>query len=262
MHHVQKKTSYNIQFAIFMKDNVNSNSKLYYNESMNIFSTAYNESYGLLFEPFDCKRHERKPVKIKIGIYTLEIGRDNWEFAREGPIQWLWIDIYVQDVLLLPISKSCRKADKLYHFSEHEIAFLQYGAGHNGGKHPHTYMQARKNVDWKEALDTLVDICNNYNDWILQETEKLIYLLRTYKKDYFVDIATLLYMIRKYDKIVPDIIPVYRKFVDKYCFQAMSDLVKRIENAQSNDVIKKNNANYGDIIWTYIKDYYLLNKMF
>ena len=42
----------------------------------------------------------------------------------------------------------------------------------------------------------------------------------------------------------------------------MSDLVKRIENAQSNDVIKKNNANYGDIIWTYIKDYYLLNKMF
>lgn len=238
-----------------MINHVKGNSKLYYNESLNTFSTTQILSCNEVFEPFDCKNKEKKFREINLGIYKLRIFRGNLVFSREGAVQWLWIDIYVHDIILLPISMSCRKADIHYKFSEHEIAFLQYGGGHNNGMSPHTYMQARKNVDWDEALDSIVEICNNYNDWIIQETEKLLSSLSVHKKYTFRDIATLLCMVRRYDRIVPNIIPTYRKYVDGYCFGAMSELIKQIKETQLAK--GKHYAIYGDIIWGYIKDYYL-----
>ena len=186
-------------------------------------------------------------------MFTVSMRRDNWLFAHEGVVQWLWVDISILGNLLLPISMSCRKADTRYHFSEHEIAFQQYGSGHNRGKSPHTYMQTSKDcIDWDKAFNKIVNICNNYSDWITQETKQLITSLETYNRTKFWDIATFIELARRYDVIVPEIIPIYRRFVDDYCFIAMSELIKHIESNKSNG---KRRAMCGDIIWNYIKDF-------
>ena len=231
--------------------------KLYFNYKTNTFSITPKESYVEVFEPFDCKKHKKRPFEKTLGIFTIKIHRDNWSFNNEGNVQWLWIDISVQGVLLLPISISCRKADSHYHFSEHEITFIQYGAGHNAGKSPHTYMQARDHIDWDEALNSIVNICDNYEDWIANETKDLLSSLISYEKNKFWDIATLLDLVQRYDFIAPNIIPVYREFVDKYCFQTMTELLKYIESKQMEEINRNHKRACGDIIWKYIKDYHL-----
>lgn len=226
---------------------------LYFDGITNTFSTTPKESYIEVFESFDCKKHEKKTTEKTLGMFTVSMRRDNWLFAHEGFVQWLWVDISVLGNLLLPISMSCRKADTRYHFSEHEIAFQQYGPGHNRGKSPHTYMQTSKDyIDWDKAFNNIVNICNNYSEWITQETKQLIASLETYNRTKFWDIATFIELARRYDVIVPEIIPVYRSFVDEYCFVSMSELIKHIE---SNRLNRKRKAIYGDIIWNYIKDY-------
>lgn len=231
--------------------------ELYFNSTTNKFSTTQEESFDKVFESYDCKRHEKETIEKFLGIFTIRIRRDNWEFAREGSIQWLWIDIYVQDILLLPISKSCRKADTHYHFSEHEIAFLQYGGGHNNGMSPHTYMQARKIVDWEEALNNVVNICNNYEEWVVNEARQLISTLTAHKKNNYWDICTLLGMCQRYDGIVPYIVAVYRGFIDEHCFHAMAELICYIEHNKKDEVNKKNMIASGDTIWGYIRQYHL-----
>lgn len=231
--------------------------KLYFNSSTKTFSTTQEETFDEVFESYDCKRHEKETTEISLDIFTIKIRRDNWEFAREGSIQWLWIDVYIHDVLLLPISMSCRKADIHYHFSEHEITFQQYGAGHNVGKCPHTYMQARKSVDWEEALSIVVDICNNYEEWVVHQAQQLISTLIAHKKYKYWDIATLLNLCQRYDEIAPNIVPVYREFVDEHCFHAMTELVKHIENNKMDEVNKRNKMANGDAIWGYIRQYHL-----
>ncbi len=231
--------------------------KLYFNYKTNTFSTTPEEFYNEVFKPFECKGHEKELIEISLGIFKVKICRENRHFAREGAIQWLWIDIYVHDVILLPLSMSCRKAAVHYHFSEHEIAFVQYGIGHNKGKSPHTFMQAKDNIDWDEALNSIVNICNNYEEWIVNESKGLLSSLIAHEKNKFEDIATLIDLTRRYELIAPNIIPVYREFVDKYCFQAMTKLLNHIKGNQFNDINRKHTTTYGDIIWKYIKDYYL-----
>ncbi len=227
--------------------------KLYFDCKTNTFSTTQKDSFDEVFESFDCKRHEKKPVEKTLGIFTVKICRDNWDFFREGFVQWLWVDISVRGNLLLPISMSCRKAENQYKFSEREIAFQQYGAGHNSGKPSHTYMQTSRDcIDWDKAFNKIVNICNHYRDWLTQETKQLIASLETHKRTKFWDIATFIELARRYDVIVPEIIPVYRRFVDEYCFAAMSELIKHIETNRLNG---KRKAMYGDVIWSYIKDY-------
>ena len=126
--------------------------KLYFDYITNTFSTTQKESFIEVFESFDGKRHEKKTIEKTLGVFTVKMRRDNWLFAREGFVQWLWIDISIQGNLLLPISMSCRKADTRYLFSEHEIAFQQYGSGHRRGQSPHTYMQtSKKCIDWDKT---------------------------------------------------------------------------------------------------------------
>ena len=104
----------------------------------------------------------------------------------------------------------------------------------------------------KTAFNKIVNICNHYRDWLTQETKQLIASLETHKRTKFWDIATFIELARRYDVIVPEIIPVYRRFVDEYCFAAMSELIKHIETNRLNG---KRKAMYGDVIWSYIKDY-------
>ena len=230
---------------------------LFYNYTTNTFSTTPKECYVEVFEPFVCKRHEKNTFEKTLGIFTIKIRRDNWSFSKEGDLHWLWIDIYVQETLLLPISKSCRKADSNYHFSEHEITYYQYGLGHNNGKSPHTYMQSRNRVDWEEALSNVVKICNNYQDWIVDEAERLISLLIAHNLTNSWDIATFINLARRYESIAPNIISVYQSFIDKHCFDAMKKIIEHIENRHMNNLNKETKAFHGDLIWNYIKDIYL-----
>ena len=58
--------------------------ELYFNSTTNKFSTTQEESFDKVFESYDCKRHEKETIEKFLGIFTIRIRRDNWEFAREG----------------------------------------------------------------------------------------------------------------------------------------------------------------------------------
>ena len=67
----------------------------------------------------------------------------------------------------------------------------------------------------------------------------------------------MLDLCRKYDEIAPNIVDVYRKFVDEHCFNAMVELVKYIEHNKMDEVNKRNKMAHGDAIWGYIRQYHL-----
>lgn len=122
---------------------------------------------------------------------------------------------------------------------------------------PHTYMQARKIVDWEEALNNVVNICNNYEEWVVNEARQLISTLTAHKKNNYWDICTLLGMCQRYDGIVPYIVAVYRGFIDEHCFHAMAELICYIEHNKKDEVNKKDMIASGDTIWGYIRQYHL-----
>lgn len=240
-----------------MKDNL----KLYYDATLHAFSTSQSNTNHVVFEA----NQKEDPANVKGNIecdYFRIRMHTTCTIAPQK--EYLYVDIYINDILLIPLSLSCRKADINYHFKEHEITFQQWGAGNNANQQAHTIMLRDKELDWSILLSKICQICNNYESWITQEIKQLIVSLETHSRTKFWDIATFIELARRYDVIVPEIIPVYRDFVDKYCYQAINELAsyierQHLENKHWESIDRNNKAIYGDILWKYIKDYILLS---
>ena len=236
---------------------------LYYDNTNNSFSLNKTSTCECVFETYD--RNKRVGWKkghnpiIKKGPYEISI-KTNF-YTTYPTREKLIVNIVVNGVLLLPLSKACRKAAILYHFNKHQIAFLQYGAGNNAGRVPATIVQLRDKISWKDAIEDICNICNNYQNWIVSETEMLLSSLVEHKKTSFNDIATLLDLVQVYDKIVPSIIPVYKDFIDSRGIEAMQELLDYIKTRVNDNNLKEDDKNAkkrnGDIIWKYIKDFYI-----
>ena len=92
----------------------------------------------------------------------------------------------------------------------------------------------------------------------MDETRSLLSTLLENNKTSSYDISTLLELVRVYDEIAPNVIPVYRSFVDLRCMGAMKNVlefVERHKDMDSHNRVAK--AKNGDVIWKYIKDFYL-----
>ncbi len=233
---------------------------LYYDYLKGIFTLKETETCECVFATYGRDDRvgweEGNNPSIKKGPFTIDI-RTNF-YPKALHQEFLFVNIYVNGVLLLPLSKACRKADVLYYFNEHQITFLQYGAGQNREKDPSTIVQIREHISWESALEEICNICNNYEKWIVDETRSLLSTLLENNKTSSYDISTLLELVRVYDEIAPNVIPVYRNFVDLRCIGAMKDVLDVVESHKDMDIHNRVvKAKNGNVIWEYIKDYYL-----
>lgn len=232
---------------------------LYYDNATNKFTVKETATCEKVFETY--KREERigysngSNPSIKKGNIEIMI-RTNF-YPKSPKYEYIGARIIVNGVLLLPLSMACRKAYTQYRFNKHEIAFIQYGAGNNAGKEPMTVFESGDDINWGKVLIEICNICNDYKGWIIKETKLLLSSLSMHSKTNFWNISTLLKLVRIYESIVPEIIPIYREFVDLYCLNAMKDVIDYIAKGNLDDLNKKTKKEHGDVIWTYIKDFYL-----
>ena len=237
--------------------------KLYYDNTNSSFCLNKTSICDCVFEINDMNRRvgwkEGKNPVIRKGPFEISI-QTNF-YPKFPNREELIVNIAVNGILLIPISKACRKADVLYHFSKHEIAFFQYGAGNNDGREPATLVQLRDDINWERSLKEICNICNNYKNWVVSQTELLLSILLEQKKTSFNDIATLIDLVRVYDDIVPEIIPIYKDFIDSRCMSSMRKLLDYIEGHINDKHLKTCDMNAkrknGDLIWSYIKDFYM-----
>lgn len=232
---------------------------LYYDYAKKKFTVRNTATSEIVFETYERderigfskgSNHVIKKGDIEIIIHT--------NFYPKSPKrEYIYANILVNGILLLPISMACRKAVVQYHFSNHSIAFLQYGAGNNERMEPKTILQRGGDINWENLLCEICKICNDYKGWIIKETKLLISSLSEHKKTNLMDIATLLELTRVYESIVPEIIPIYREYVDLHCIKVMKDVIDYIEKGNLDNLNKKAKKEQGDIIWTYIKDFKL-----
>lgn len=120
-----------------------------------------------------------------------------------------------------------------------------------------TVFESGDDINWGKVLIEICNICNDYKGWIIKETKLLISSLSMHSKTNSWDITTLLKLVRVYESIVPEIIPIYREFVDLYCLKAMKDVLDYIAKRNLDDLNKKTKKEHGDVIWAYIKEFYL-----
>lgn len=237
---------------------------LYFDNTNNMFSTTQSETNECVFESYE--RDERigwtagSNPAIKKGPFEIIIGTNFYPKAPHR--EYLCVMIKVSGVLLLPLSKAIRKAAVYYHIGERELAKQQFGLKNYTNRGPATIVQIGDQIDWAIALSELCRICNNYEKWLINEIDTLISCCIETKKEAFTDISKILELVRIYDEIVPGIIPIYRKFIDIRCLAAMKGVLDYIErglinNCGLNNLNKEAKAKNGDMIWQYIKDYYL-----
>ena len=236
--------------------------KLYYDSNEEKFSLVPTETNKVVFES-----HNRigwkfgKTPPIKCGIYEIQIMSNIYpKFPHR---EYLCVDVFVNGILLLPISKACRLRSTQYALGQHEIAFTQFGSGNNADKSPHTIVQLNP-LDWLDLLVETRNICNNYQEWLLNEVRELIKCVERNQLNNDVYITELISIVRTYDEIVPDIILVYRQFIDKHCIDSFAKLSLWLSNVLPGltDEQKKRSFRFrlkeGDVIWKYIKDYKLV----
>ena len=234
---------------------MNDSMKLYYDSESHEFSLTSSNKNEVV-----CDANQREiDVEIKDDDKGFIFRIRTRTTSKKAPKrEYVYVDIYINDVLLLPLSLSCRKAYIHYHFGEYEIIFQQWGAGQTKNRSAHTIMQKDENINWYILLSQICDICNNYESWIVQEIERLIVLLETNNRNKFWDISTFIELTRRYEGIVPSIIPVIHNFVDKYCLDSMKKIVDFIADHKMQVTDIQHKKKCGDIIWNYIKDYILV----
>ncbi len=157
---------------------------LYYDYAKKKFTVRNTATSEIVFETYERderigfskgSNHVIKKGDIEIIIHT--------NFYPKSPKrEYIYANILVNGILLLPISMACRKAVVQYHFSNHSIAFLQYGAGNNERMEPKTILQRGGDINWENLLCEICKICNDYKGWIIKETKLLISSLSEHKK--------------------------------------------------------------------------------
>lgn len=234
-----------------MKDSL----RLYYDTALQKFSFIPNSNSENVFDACERGLHANLEDNFEQDSFRITMRTISTKAPKR---RYVYVDIYINGVLLLPLSLSCRKAYIYYHFGKHEIIFQQWGAGQTKQRTAHTIMQKDENINWSILLSQICRICNNYEVWIVQETEQLTVLLENNKKNKYWDIATFIELVRIYEGLVPGIIPVIHTFVDKYCLNAMKNLIDSTAKHKMKIKDMQHKTKCGDIIWNYIKDYLLV----
>lgn len=236
---------------------------LYYDKQTKQFSLKETDSNEVVFDTHDRIGWSNGKDEFTCDIFRFEIRTNFYPTARHQ--EYIWINVFVHDVLLLPISLATYngRLDKKY------ISIAQYGKDNYrlyGGGYllPHTVVLSNRDQSWSAnydyvwigALATVRDICNNYKDWMLREIQKLISNSGIgLEKDTY-RLHTLLELTENWSLVSPKVARHLQPLVRNYCFDRMAALIQRIQKLDETtegipnvqELVKN-----GDFYWNHIK---------
>lgn len=105
------------------------------------------------------------------------------------------------------------------------------------------------------------DFCNDYQEKMLREVQKLTSCLKAYNmgdKPYY--LYTLLELTDNWYKANPRIAELLQPFLDNYCYDRMALLINKMQNIDDPSNSEINIANLlknGDLYWNHIKSHAL-----
>ena len=212
---------------------------LYYDTKTQKFGTEKSESSECVFETYDKYDTSRIGWKkginppIKKGNLKLVIATNFW--PENVSCEFFHANIYINDVLLLPLSK------------------CYSGSGSASTTPKNTIAKNHDNFEWTSFLSEVCEICNHTDAWLNDELEKLLVKL-SHESSNFEKQISVLKTIRLFDGFNPYYEKKYRTHFDSLLFDA-NNVCPELEK-----VFNENNENSIDIfdtIWNYIKDYKL-----
>ena len=149
------------------KDNL----KLYYDVDTHIFSIT--STNNCVFETHQREGCANGKDIILQPPFQIEIGTNFYPKASNR--EYIYVNIYINGVLLLPVSKAWRKVSSQKTGIIKDIFIEEWG--NNIGvvncypKSPSTIVLLRKHTKgeelcWYDVLSSICQICNNYRTWI------------------------------------------------------------------------------------------------
>lgn len=237
---------------------------LFYDKQTKQFSLKETGSNEVVFDTHNRIGRTAGKDEFTCDIFRLEIRTNFYPKTRHQ--EYIWINVYVHNVLLLPISLAADngRLDKKF------ISKAQYGKDNYrlyGGGYllPHTVVISNRDQSWDsdynrvwiDALAEVRDICNNYQTWMLRETQKLISNMGTFgmEKSPF-HLQTLLELTENWSLACPETARFFYPLLGNYCFDEMSSLIQHIKelyNSSSPQDQIQNLMKNGDSYWSYIK---------
>lgn len=237
------------------------NVTLYYNEHENLFSLSSSDGAITIFQSHHRIGLENGKNEINVGNFRIEIQTN---FYPTNPThEFIGANIYVNGFLLLPVSKACKEKGGLASNLKDEIFKAEFkrnpGKDCFYGKKPYTIVQRGEDKDWHSLLFQICVICNHYEQWVVDETQRLLKAILQRGKLACGQLSSAIIMLREYDQIAPAVIPVYRTFFDKHCVHIMYDICVNTQKCSDEwqKEQKESWKHYGDAVWKYIKDYSL-----
>ena len=235
--------------------------RLYYDSVLKNFSTAPTDNSIEVF-----KTHHREGLanghdEIMCDLFKVVI-QTNF-YPKSPQRQYIIADIYINDVLLLPLSFAYRPNVKWWMYDLRENIYFTEYKRHCGKvdiypKGPSTFVLLKDEINWAKLLSEICDICNHYKEWLSNEVELLVNSAMTLPQINWRTCSMLISMIRAYDKIAPDIIPLYHPVMDDMVLDAMTEFWENTKRRKVSNIEIKHLIEEGDLIWQYIKDYKLI----
>jgi len=196
--------------------------------------------------------------------FRIEIGTNFYSKAPKR--EYIYVNIYINDILLLPVSKAWRNVSSHNMDIAKDIFIEEWG--NNIGvvkcypQSPSTIVFTRKNTKaeefcWYEVLSSVCQICNNYEKWIKQEVEDFVVETQKRKEIYWRRLSSAISVIRMYDDLVPELNEIYWPVFNSKVLFALHSMCKSIEKMQINEEPSQNRIprQEANVLWKYITDY-------
>ena len=223
--------------------------RLYYDKTTNEFSLKQTASNELVFEA-----HENENYKgtIECGSFKIRI---NTYFCPQKPEkEYIRVNIFLSDIQLLPISKSIKRTSSGLRFEKKRINTFSYPNIIPG---PNTCAYRDMYFDWYFVLKDICDICNGFDEWLLNEARELINLLSEDKLNLAWGLSYILQLTTPYEPFVPAIKTFIHPIADKHCLIALQDGINHLKEWKEKEVEGQSYnyyLNHCKIIWKYIQD--------
>ena len=243
---------------------MNDSIKLYYDSNSQEFSITPSENCVIVYESHHKLGWFDEKEEITQGHFRIVIRTNFYPNAPER--EYLSACIYVNELLLLPISLAWRKTNT-YHTDIVKDIFIEEW-GNNLGviscypQTPCTIVHLRKRMknlelDWSDFLLSICNICNDYQKWITNEAIQLIKKMKDSKNIHWGRLSSVVSLLREYDDLVPNIKESYRPFLDNRVVGGLNRICDDLLILQNDKktIQKEFSKQKANVLWKYANDY-------
>lgn len=236
--------------------------KLYYDVDTHIFSIT--STNNCVFET-----HQREGLANGGDIilqppFRIEVKTNFYPKAPNR--EYIYVNIYINDILLLPVSKAWRNVSSHNMDIAKDIFIEEWG--NNTGvvncypQSPSTIVLLRKYMKgeelcWYDVLSSICQICNNCRTWITNEVEMFVNETKKRQNIHWRRLSSAISLIRTYDILVPELNEIYRPVFDSKVLSAVQSMCKSIEQMQISEEPSQNRIpqQEANVLWKYLTDY-------